>query len=104
MPLEDKLQRPLRKHYSADGTMEIKENITTGAIEFITYIGGDAYSAPIVVKSNGTTQNYLYLHRDYQGSILAITDDNANIVEKRLFDAWGSIIKVRMELAILLTG
>lgn len=93
--LEDKLQRPMRKHYSADGTMEIKENITTGAIEFITYIGGDAYSAPIVVKSNGTTQNYLYLHRDYQGSILAITDDNANVVEKRLFDAWGSIIKVQ---------
>jgi YD repeat-containing protein len=72
---EDKLLRPLRKHYSADGTIEITENRTTGAIEFVTYIGGDGYSAPLVVKSNGTVQNYLYLHRDYQGTILAVTDN-----------------------------
>ncbi|TCN60926.1 RHS repeat-associated core domain-containing protein [Flavobacterium circumlabens] len=91
----DKLLRPLRKHYSADGTMEIKENKVTGTSEFVTYIGGDGYTAPIAVKSDGTTQNYLYLHRDYQGSIMAITDANATVVEKRLFDAWGTIIKVQ---------
>lgn len=92
---EDKLLRPLRKHYSGDGTMEIKENRTTGAIEFVTYIGGDGYSAPLMVKSDGTTQNYLYLHRDYQGSILAVTDNAGAIVEKRLFDAWGALLKVQ---------
>jgi len=94
--LDDKLLRPLRKHYSGDGTIEIKENITTGKTEFITYIGGDGYSAPIALKSDGVnTVSYLYLHRDYQGTILAITDANATVVEKRLFDAWGSIIKVQ---------
>jgi RHS repeat-associated protein len=101
---DDKLLRPLRKHYSADGTMEIKENRATGTFEFVTYIGGDGYSAPIAVKSNGSTQNYLYLHRDYQGSILAITDDNANVVERRLFDAWGSIIKVQDGAGNVLNG
>jgi RHS repeat-associated protein len=45
-----------------------------------------------VLKSDGTTQNYLYLHRDYQGCILAITDANAVVLEKRQFDAWGSLI------------
>lgn len=90
----DKTLRPLRKYYSADGSMEIKQNILTGATEFVTYLGGDGYSAPIVVKSDGLTQNYLYLHRDYQGSILAITDANAVVLEKRLFDAWGSLIKL----------
>ena len=90
-----KTLRPLRKYYSADGSMEIKQNITTGAIEFITYLGGDGYSAPVVVKSDGITQNYLYLHRDYQGSILAITNDAGVILEKRQFDAWGEIIKVQ---------
>ncbi|MDL2141712.1 FG-GAP-like repeat-containing protein [Flavobacterium tructae] len=90
----DKLLRPLRKHYSADGTMEIKENKVTGSVEFVTYIGGDGYSAPAVVKSDGVTQNYLYLQRDYQGSIVAITDVGGTIVEKRLFDAWGDIVKV----------
>ncbi|MBS7256135.1 FG-GAP-like repeat-containing protein [Flavobacterium branchiicola] len=94
--LADKSLRPMRKHYSMDGTMEIKENSITGTAEFVTYIGGDGYSAPVVLKTDGVnTPNYLYLHRDYQGTILAITDANANVVEKRLFDAWGSIIKVQ---------
>ena len=94
--LDAKELRPLRKHYSADGSMEVKQNITTGAFEFITYIGGDGYSAPIAVKSDGVNPSqYLYLHRDYQGTILAITDANAAVVEKRLFDAWGALIKVQ---------
>lgn len=88
----DKLLRPYRKYYSADGSMEIKHNIQTGAIEFVTYIGGDAYSAPLVLKSDGTTQNYLYLQRDYQGSIIAITDASGYVLEKRLFDAWGNVL------------
>ncbi|MDI5950259.1 RHS repeat-associated core domain-containing protein [Flavobacterium yafengii] len=92
---DDKLLRQYRKHFSADGTMEIKQNSATGEVEFVTYIGGDGYTAPIVLKSNGTTQNYLYLHRDYQGSILAITNDTGQVLEKRLFDAWGNIAKVQ---------
>ncbi|CAD0007102.1 FG-GAP-like repeat-containing protein [Flavobacterium chungangense] len=94
--LEDKELRPLRKHYAADGSMEIKQNTKTGEIEFVTYIAGDGYSAPIAVKSDGVNPaNYLYLHRDYQGTILAITNDAGAVVEKRLFDAWGDIIKVQ---------
>lgn len=92
---DDKLLRPKRKYYSADGSMEIKHDISTGDVEFVTYIGGDGYSAPIVFKSDGTTQNYLYLHRDYQGSIVAITNASGAVVEKRLFDAWGAILKVQ---------
>lgn len=101
---ENKLLRPLRKHYSGDGSMEIKENRTNGAIEFVTYIGGDGYSAPLAVKSDGTTQNYLYLHRDYQGTILAVTDNAGAIVEKRLFDAWGAVLKVQNGAGVTLAG
>lgn len=49
----------------------------------------------IILKSDGTTQNYLYLHRDYLGSIVAITNQEGNVVEKRLFDAWGNITQVQ---------
>jgi RHS repeat-associated protein len=101
---DDKLLRPLRKYYSADGSMEIKENKTTGAFEFITYIGGDGYSAPIALKSNGATQEYLYLQRDYQGSIVAITNQTGTIVEKRLFDAWGAIVNVQDGAGNVLAG
>jgi RHS repeat-associated protein len=102
---DDKTLRQYKKYYSADGSMEIKVNSATpSVVEFVTYIGGDGYTAPIVVKSDGTTQNYLYLHRDYQGSILAITNQAGAVVEKRLFDAWGSIVKVQNGAGITLAG
>ncbi|WP_369617908.1 polymorphic toxin type 23 domain-containing protein [Flavobacterium sp. CFS9] len=101
---DEKLDRPLQKYYSEDGSMEIKFNKTTSAYEFITYIGGDGYSAPIVLKSNGTAQDYLYLQRDYQGSIVGIVNQTGNVVEKRLFDAWGAIVSVQDGSGNVLTG
>lgn len=94
----NKLLRPYRKYYSSDGAMEIKYSPASGEMEFVTYIGGDAYTAPMMIKSDGvapvTSANYYYLHRDYLGSIVAITDNNANLVEKRHFDAWGGLVRV----------
>ncbi|WP_316634951.1 RHS repeat-associated core domain-containing protein [uncultured Flavobacterium sp.] len=102
---DEKLKRPYHKYYSADGSMEIKENIKTGVFDFVTYIGGDGYSAPIAVKSDGLgNQKYLYLQRDYQGSIVAITDQSGTVIEKRLFDAWGGIVKVQDGTGNTLTG
>jgi RHS repeat-associated protein len=91
----DKLSRKFRKHYATDGSMEIKQDLVNGTVEFVTYIGGDAYSAPVMLKSDGTLQNYLFLHRDYLGSIVAVTTQSGNVEEKRLFDAWGNITKVQ---------
>lgn len=100
----DKMTRQYRKYYSANGAMEIKHNTFTGEVEFVTYIGGDAYSAPVVYKSNGTTGEYLYLHRDYLASIVAITNASAQVVEKRTFDAWGEIVRVQDKNGNILTN
>ncbi len=94
----NKMSRKFRRHYSSGGTMEITETRDTSgnivSTDFITYIAGDAYSAPIILKSDGTTQNYLYLHRDNLGSILAISNQNKTMIEQRVFDAWGNLIKL----------
>lgn len=93
----DKLLRPMRKHYSSDGSMEITYEKNTGKTTFVTYMGGDAYSAPAIWRSEQnttTSEQYLYLHRDYLGSILGITDKDGNFKEKRHFDAWGNLIKL----------
>lgn len=93
----DKLQRRYRKHYSYDGSMEITYDKTTGSATFVIYLGGDAYSAPAIWRSEqgSTTSNDLYfLNRDYLGSIIMISDINGNIKEKRHFDAWGNIVKL----------
>lgn len=95
----DKLLRPFRKYYSTDGNIEIKYTLANGTtpekVEFFFYIGGDGYSAPILSRQENTaTPSYFYLHRDYQGSILAITNNVGVVVEKRQFDVWGNILKV----------
>ncbi|MEM9687285.1 MAG: RHS repeat-associated core domain-containing protein, partial [Bacteroidota bacterium] len=93
--IEDPNERPLQKYYAFDGSMEIKTDATNGETIFIFYLGGDAYTAPVVLKSDGETSEFLYLHRDYLGSILAITDQQGQLVEKRHFDPWGNITHVQ---------
>src|SRR5690606_38383183 len=91
------------KFYSSDGTVEIvmkgnDENATGSYAKIFTYIGGDAYTAPAIYVteySNATskTSSYYYLHRDYQGSIMAISNQGGNVIERRHFDPWGNLVK-----------
>ena len=71
------------------------EDTTDGSIKIISYIGGDAYTAPIahIKKSGNATDEFFYLHRDYLGSILAITDSSGTVQEERQFGAWGQADK-----------
>ena len=60
----EKEKRPLLKHYSHDGSVEIVCNKTDNSTKFVFYLGGDAYSAPAILISDGETQKLYYLHRD----------------------------------------
>ncbi|MCO6175241.1 hypothetical protein NHF50_09290, partial [Flavobacterium sp. NRK F10] len=87
-----KTDRIYRKYYSADGSMEIKRNLATNQVEFITYVQGSPYSSSVVLKSDGANQEYLYLLKDYQGTINGIVNAAGNVIEKRQFDVWGALI------------
>ena len=89
---QNKTDRPFRKYYSSDGSMEIKRNMA-GAVEFYTYIGGTPYNSSIVLKSDGTTKEYLFLLKDYQGTINGIVNQAGTVIEKRQFDVWGTLIQ-----------
>jgi len=55
------------------------------------YVGGDAYSAPMVrVKENKVWKTY-YIGRDYLGSIVNLYDSAGNPVEQNYYDAWGNL-------------
>lgn len=90
----DREQRDYVKYYSSIIPVEIVKS-KSGKDKVLTYLGGDAYTASVVhleERSSGTTSNgYYYLHRNYLGSVLAITDSNMEIVERRQFGAWGSV-------------
>ncbi|MGQ9644061.1 MAG: RHS repeat-associated core domain-containing protein [Ignavibacterium sp.] len=67
----------------------IKET-ARGVTKEYTFIGGDAYSAPVVaVTQNGST-TYYYLLRDYHGSITHVVNASDNsVVAEYSYDAWG---------------
>lgn len=83
------------KYYSEDGSYEITLDNTTGKEKHILYIGGSPYESDIVFVKNytDTTAKYLFLHKDYIGSILAISDEDGNSLEQRHYDAWGNFVK-----------
>ena len=88
---EDKLERRYRKYYSSIVPVEIVQDRETGKDKIVTYVYGNPYDAPAVhIKQTGNNGNFYYLHRDYLGSILAITDAAGSLVEQRQFGAWGT--------------
>ncbi|MBU2926707.1 RHS repeat-associated core domain-containing protein [Winogradskyella psychrotolerans] len=94
---EDIREREKNKHYDYTGRMEISYDLRTESTVFVTYIGGDAYSAPAIWRSEyGEVEDdgLYYLFRDYLGSIMLITDQDGKAKEKRHFDAWGNIVIV----------
>ena len=64
----DKTQRRYRKHYSADGSMEITYDKQSNKTTFVTYMGGDAYTAFGKFRktdpppSGGAEGAFYYLH------------------------------------------
>lgn len=82
--------------YSSIIPVEIVADHVNNSTKIITYIGDDAYTAPIahIKQVGGTAINgYHYLHRDYLGSILAITNAAGTVLEQRQFGAWGTTNK-----------
>ena len=101
---EELTQRKYTKYYSSIMPTEItdyKDLAANGTVrKIVTYIGGNGYTAPVAhINYQGSITippdytNYIYLHRDYLGSILAITNGNGKIIEKRQFGAWGEVDK-----------
>lgn len=80
------------KYYSEDDYEVVIDN-TTGKEKHVMYIGGTPYEANIVYLKNYTegSGSYKFLHKDYLGRYLAITDEGGNIKEQRHFDAWGNL-------------
>jgi RHS repeat-associated protein len=80
------------KFYSEDGSFEIVKDNLTGKEKHILYIEGTPYESNIIFLKNydETNGSYKFLHKDYLGSILAISDEDGNKLEQRHYDAWGN--------------
>ena len=93
------------KFYSEDGSFEIIKDNTTGKEKHLLYLGGDPYESNIVYLKNFEESNgsYKFLHKDYIGSILAISDEAGNKLEQRHFDAWGNFTHLQIGNGAIVT-
>ncbi|MCB4234347.1 hypothetical protein LDL59_02350 [Kaistella anthropi] len=78
------------KYYSEDGSYEVIRNNQTGQEKHLMYIGGSPYESNIVFVKGYTESSgsFKFLHKDYLGSVLAITDEAGTKLEQRHFDAY----------------
>ncbi|KFF23048.1 RHS repeat-associated core domain-containing protein [Chryseobacterium sp. JM1] len=86
-------QNTLTKLYSEDASFEIAIDLINLKEKHTLYIGGSPYESDIVyLKDFGQSSgSYKFLHKDYLGSILAISDEAGNRIEQRHYDAWGNL-------------
>ncbi|AZA58516.1 RHS repeat-associated core domain-containing protein [Chryseobacterium shandongense] len=86
------------KYYNEGGDAEIIIDQKSGKEKHILYIGGSPYESSIIyVKDFNEDKGYKFLHKDYLGSILAISDEEGNAEERRHFDAWGIFTHLRIK-------
>lgn len=86
------------KIYSEDGSFQITKNNSSELEEHIIYIGGNPYDSNIIYKKEYTSNitRLLFLHKDYLGSILAVTDPSGYAIERRHYDAWGNFTNLKI--------
>jgi RHS repeat-associated protein len=70
------------------GSRYMKETLS-GTDKEYTYLGGDAYSAPVVAVKSGGNTVYYYLIRDYLGSITHVYNASTQTTQEYSYDAWG---------------
>ncbi|WP_227411578.1 RHS repeat domain-containing protein [Cruoricaptor ignavus] len=93
------------KYYSEDGSFEVTRNNQTGEEKHVLYIGGSPYESNIIFVKNYTESSgsYKFLHKDYLGSILAISDESGNKIEQRHYDAWGNLTHLQVNGGAIVT-
>ncbi|MEL5903688.1 RHS repeat-associated core domain-containing protein [Elizabethkingia anophelis subsp. anophelis] len=82
------------KYYSEDGSFEVVRNNATGEEKHILYVGGTPYESNVVYLKDFTQSrgSYKFLHKDYLGSIMAISDEEGNLVQETHYDPWGQLV------------
>lgn len=102
----EEIQKPaFVKYLNEDGSCEIVRNNKTGEEKHILYIGGTPYTTSVTYIKNfsETAGSFKFLHKDYLGTILAISDEAGSPVERRHFDAWGNFTHLQKNNGAVLT-
>lgn len=92
--------------YNEDGSFEVTVDTKTKGEKHILYIGGTPYDSNIIYLKHfkETVGSYKFLHKDYLGSVLAISDEAGKKLEQRHFDAWGNFTHLQLNASNIVIG
>ncbi|WP_062703394.1 RHS repeat-associated core domain-containing protein [Chryseobacterium indologenes] len=92
------------KIYSEEGSFEVVKN-ADGKEKHIIYIGDSPYEADVVYLKDfsETSGSYRFVHKDYLGSILAISSSSGKVLERRHYDAWGNFTHLQKGYGAIIT-
>ena len=72
------------------GNYEVKKDQASGSEKHYHYISAPSGAAAIFISSGGTTGNLYFIHTDYLGSIVALSNQSGYLAEQYAYDAWGN--------------
>ncbi len=75
-----------------DQGMHFEKEVKGSVTEYKHYIYGAAGVVGVYTTSSAASPKTSYFHQDHLGSIVAVTDDSANVVARYKFDPWGKRI------------
>lgn len=75
-----------KTHYYVGDYEEESDN--AGNIKKIHYLSGAIYVSSYT--QGQLTEAFYYTYADYQGSLIALTDESGNVVERYAYDPWGA--------------
>jgi RHS repeat-associated protein len=76
----------LTRYYLGNYEEEVKPDGSTRKIHYIS--GGNGLSA--IYVQNGGADSLYYCYSDYQGNLLAVTDDAGKVLQRLAYDPWGA--------------
>jgi RHS repeat-associated protein len=80
----------IERMYMAGGQYE-RDHLPDGSWRNLTYISTPAGLSAVFIQNEGSQEEEFYfIHTDYQGSIMALTDYNGQLVEEYSYDPWGN--------------
>jgi hypothetical protein len=80
----------IERMYMAGGQYE-RDHLPDGSWRNLTYITTPAGLSAVFIQNEGSQEEEFYfIHTDYHGSIMALTDYNGQLVEEYSYDPWGN--------------
>jgi RHS repeat-associated protein len=80
----------IERMYMAGGQYE-RDHLPDGSWRNLTYISTPAGLSAVFIQNEGSQEEEFYfIHTDYQGSIMALTDYNGQLLEEYSYDPWGN--------------